>query len=176
MNAPKSDKYDVDTLLQRPRGPTIEEYLELLRDERTYLEGEINKLATKKGLRAALICDELREALKESIESQDLLKRGKFIGALATRDRMHIRLHQTKGFQWQPLMKRGEKFKPGRPRGAIGPEMAHIQQLIHDHPQLKPKQLWLVADKSILEGMNERTFANKVSIAKNPRKATDGNM
>lgn len=166
MSTSKPGDIDLDSLFQRPPGPTQEEYLEKLQRERKYLEEQIGKLANSDNTRASLICSELREALKESIESKDLLERGEFIGALAMRDRMHIRLHQTKGFQWLPLLKRAEKFKPGRTKGAIGAAMTHIQKLVEEYPELKAKELRALADESILSGMAEGTFANQVTNAR----------
>jgi hypothetical protein len=72
-----------------------------------------------------------------------------------------------------PAVAHGEVFKPKRKKGAISKKTKHIQTLVEQHPEKTAKELYALADKSILgEGkpMQLRTFDNHVSLARKPKK------
>lgn len=68
----------------------------------------------------------------------------------------------------------GEPFlkNSGRKKGSLSKKTKYINQLANAHPELCPKELYRIADKSILgEGkpMQISTFGKKVSEARNPK-------
>lgn len=62
---------------------------------------------------------------------------------------------------------KAKAFAPGKPAGAIGETQKYINELVAANPEKKAKELERLADKTIIGDMNSRTFANKVSAAKN---------
>lgn len=71
-----------------------------------------------------------------------------------------------------PKAVKGGKFPPGREKGSLSPKTKYINQLVSMYPLLCPKELYKIADKSILgEGrpMKISTFDKKVSEARNPK-------
>lgn len=63
-------------------------------------------------------------------------------------------------------MFKGIFFKPGREEGEMTNLTKYIRQLVVDNPNLSTKELACVADNSIISGICDRTFANKVSAAR----------
>lgn len=64
------------------------------------------------------------------------------------------------------------KFTPKRKKGSLSTKTIYINQLVSMHPELCPKQLYPIADKSILDKgtpMQISTFDKKVSEARNPK-------
>jgi hypothetical protein len=66
----------------------------------------------------------------------------------------------------------GKKFQTHRPRGSVSKKTKHILMLATIHPEKSAKELYRIADKSILgEGkpMQFSTFEKKVSEARNSK-------
>lgn len=68
----------------------------------------------------------------------------------------------------------GKKFleNSGRKKGALSQKTIYINQLARMHPELSPKELYRIADKSILgkgRPLKTSTFDKKVSEARNPK-------
>lgn len=61
---------------------------------------------------------------------------------------------------------KGGKFRPGREEGSIEESTAHIFELAKNNRSASAKQLFALADKTLIEGMAESTFANHVSKAR----------
>lgn len=66
------------------------------------------------------------------------------------------------------LLQRNKVFTGGRQKGALAKSTRHIQRLVKDYRNLKAKELFALADKSIIGDMSQGTFNNHV---KNARKA-----
>lgn len=67
---------------------------------------------------------------------------------------------------------KGELFPPGKPKGSLSTKTIYINQLVSTHHGLCPKELYRIADKSILgkgKPMKISTFDKKVSEARNPK-------
>lgn len=67
---------------------------------------------------------------------------------------------------------KGKKFKPGRPKNSVSNKTKHINELATTHCNLSAKELYRLADSSILNEGKEMpfsTFEVKVSMARNPK-------
>ncbi|MDA8350995.1 MAG: hypothetical protein M0038_19760 [Pseudomonadota bacterium] len=161
-------EFDADALFQRKSTKqTQARYLEKLGRERAYLESEIEKL-TGKGARQSAIRTELREALRESSGANDAILRGDWFEALQIRDQMHIRLHQTKQFQWAPDLQRGVKFK--RAKGSRNTKALaveeHVEVLVRSNPDGTHEELYQRADRRIIGPMPRDTFKRYVTATR----------
>ena len=65
-----------------------------------------------------------------------------------------------------PAAEKGNKFKPGRSKGAITKATIHIKDLAKNNRSLSAKQLFSKANKSIIGNMDEGTFGNHLSDAR----------
>ena len=64
-----------------------------------------------------------------------------------------------------PFVEHSKKFQ-SRKEGAIGETQKYINKLVADNPDLDWSHLKRMADKTIMDGMKDSTFQNKLSIAR----------
>lgn len=67
----------------------------------------------------------------------------------------------------KPLADKGEKFASGgRQKGAISKSVQYIADMVKLHRNKSAKELFAMADTSIINGMTLRTFSNHVTSAR----------
>jgi hypothetical protein len=76
-----------------------------------------------------------------------------------------------------PLARKGERFSGGRAKGAISKQTKHIFKLAKDNLSLSAKELFVIANKSIIGDMSERTFSDHLTGARRiyPKKKKSAN-